>query len=296
MLAATQFVQMCPGPAPAPLHMPNSFCVHAGALAPGTTANPILAAGAAGAAGGAVAGHRLHMAGSDLGSGEGSVQGHPLAASDMGSNMGSRPASLDFQRRPGSVAGHALGSDVGADSRPASLDYQRSPAQLAAPSVAGHALGSDVGADSRPASLDYQRSPAQPAAPSVVGHALGSDMGSSSRPASLDYQRMGAPSVAGHAIPESVAGSDLGSRPGSLVGHPVAPGSELGSDVGSQPASCGYQPPQRPASLVQSTDLQYQMEHVFPHGSMCKLPGALAVTPVLVRQGHITHWTDANRC
>jgi len=191
----------------------------------------------------------------------GAQVGHALPGGDPGSDMGSRPASMDFgfgaPRRTGPVGASGFpAAAVGpaAGSRPASLDYQRAAApagRAGAPaSVAGHALGSDLGSDagSRPASLDYGPRPPPPA--SLAGHAIPESLAGSD-PASLGYQRgaaapAGAPSVAGHAVgSDSGSGSRPGSfdfgvgaaqRPVSLAAFPVA-GSELGSDVTAAPAA-----------------------------------------------------------
>ncbi len=143
--------------------------------------------------------------GSAPGSGAPSLQGHQIAfsrpGSDLGSEIGSapitpgatplpsRPASVDYGPRtpaqeapasgPGSVQGHQIafsdfGSEIGSNigsapttpgaSRPASVDYgsRRLPGVAeGTESVHGYALGSDLGSDmgsdigSRPASLDY---------------------------------------------------------------------------------------------------------------------------------------------
>jgi len=190
----------------------------------------------------------------------GAQVGHALPGGDPGSDMGSRPASMDFgfgaPRRTGPVGASgfpAAAAGPAAGSRPASLDYQRAAApagRAGAPaSVAGHALGSDLGSDagSRPASLDY--GPRAPPPASLAGHAIPESLAGSD-PASLGYQRAaaapaGAPSVAGHAVgSDSGSGSRPGSfdfgvgaaqRPVSLAAFPVA-GSELGSDVGAAPA------------------------------------------------------------
>lgn len=136
-----------------------------------------------------------------LSSGAPSLQGHQIAFSRPGSDIGSAPITPGATPQP---------------SRPASVDYgPRTPAQEAPASgpgsVQGHQIafsdfGSDIGsnigsamttpAGSRPASVDYgsRRLPGvAEGTESVRGFALGSDLGSNmgseigSRPASLDY-------------------------------------------------------------------------------------------------------------